>query len=831
MAITSQHRFLQATKGKIILGFFLACLVLLMVWGLNKIAFQKILSTVEAISEPNERLRTVANLSRQLAGLDQLQKSEALKKTGNYNYFYRESEKIKLGLDTLRKLYKNDSSQLERLTSIQKLLITRDKQFVEYLKVREGLISNKSFSAQVDRLNEMVDTRIRGADSSVLTTKTTTSTTTVAPEEGEKGKGFLNRLFGKKKAEVYKIINEEFQIKRDTLSGLTEDSIIRSVNVSLQAIALAQKAKSSKFIKREAVLAEANNKLTQQMLDILKKVESEVVAQINQDSSKATTLVNQQIKRIGYILVAFFVFTGVLLYFILTDLSRSNRYRKALELAKDEAEYHGKAKQRFLSNMSHEIRTPLQSILGYSELIKQQEHPKRKDLDAIYQSSVHLLQIVNEVLDYNRIVSGELSLLNHVFDIGKLLNEVVDAMHPLAEKKSISLIKDFQLNELIYIEGDGFRLKQILFNLIGNAIKFTLKGEVLVSVSCRQKANDLHFNFSVRDTGIGFSEENANKVFDEFEQINFPEKNSINQTGSGLGLSIVKSLIENQGGSISVKSKEGVGTTFTFLLSYKLADQPIELADAVQNHQSKAKGKVWVIDDDRLILDLCGLILEHHKISFKGFSNATEVLKEAIDEQVKYVLVDMRLPEISGATLCKMLKNKMQSDVKFYAITAQVLPDERESVLTAGFDGLIMKPFRAQDLLSIFDTEELIAEQIVVEKIEFDSSTIEKMTFGNKQMQDKIINRFKEDAIADIKSLKATLIANNLQESRLIVHRLAGRTAQIGAKKLGFEFRQMEVEIANEEKVTRQHEEKLDLLFVKLNQLITQLDDRIYSIP
>src|SRR5690606_11427757 len=131
---------------------------------------------------------------------------------------------------------------------------------------------------------------------------------------------------------------------------------------------------------------------------------------------------------ISIIMVVFFFLTVLLLYFILTDITKSNKYRAELEEAKDEAEYHGMAKQRFLSNMSHEIRTPLQSIIGYSEIIRKDEHPKRKDIDAIYNSSAHLLQIVNEVLDYNRIISGKFTFTDKAFDIVKLLNEVVSVM-------------------------------------------------------------------------------------------------------------------------------------------------------------------------------------------------------------------------------------------------------------------------------------------------------------------------------------------------------------------------------------------------------------------
>lgn len=825
MAKISQHRFLQATKGKIIMGFLLAGLALLMAWAANKIALQKILATVADISSPNDKFRMVSSLSHQIASLDQVQKNRALKDPDNFNAFYKDSRRLKRVVDTLKRLYAKDSTQLKRLSSIQRLLGVRDKQFIEYLKVREGLVNNKSYADEVEKLNEMVSTRFRGADSAILTTKTTTSTTTLAPEP-EKSKGFLSRLFGKKKAEVYKIISEELQIKRDTVSGLSEDSILRNMETSLKTIAIEQQAKTQRFLKRETVLANANNVLTQQMLNILKEVEAEAVVQIGKNGEKAKATVNEGISQISAIILAFFLLTGILLYFILTDISKSNRYRKALEEAKEEAEYHGKAKQRFLSNMSHEIRTPLQSILGYSQLVAQQSHPSKKDLNAIYQSSSHLLQIVNEILDYNRIISGEFSFQQQSFNIHQLLTEVVAVMRPLAEEKSLKLLTKIDFEELTLINGDPFRLKQILFNLLGNAIKFTFKGEIVLAASYKQKGEDLHFSFSVSDTGIGFAATDVDRIFNEFEQVEFAEKQVVNQTGTGLGLSIVKSLIEQQGGRIAVKSEEGVGTRFSFFLTYTLSEEVGTSSPTFTTHEVIDAGEVWVIDDDRLILDLCGLIFKEHAIPFQSFDNATAALRALSSPNLAYVLIDIRLPDMSGLELCQLLQKRMHSQVKFYAITAQVLPDERESILRDGFDGIIMKPFKIEELLSIFEQEET-----AMTLPEIDWQTIEKMTFGNQEVFDQIVRRFMQDCIADSELLSRALMENDWDKSRLIVHRLAGRLGQMGAKTFAATWREMELELAAGKEDPELTKEKIEILVKQLEALLASITEQDQVMP
>ncbi len=817
MAIVAEKRFLQATKGKVIIGFLFACFALLAAWGVSKFVFKEMLLTVEKLSAPNDRLRIVNELSQKIARLDQLQRDYAASKSGNN--FIKETQYLRKKLDTLSDLYGNDKAQLLRIKSIKKLLADRDKQFVKYLEVRETLINTESFSDEVQKLNELVLQRSRESDSAVLTTERATSTKTIAPDDEKKSKGFLNRLFGKKQSDVYKIINEEFKIKRDTLNALVEDSIMKGVQESLKSIEQEQQQKSEKFLKREAVLANSSNALTKQMLSILREVEDEVLAQITLNGANAREVVNEGAVQITIIIIAFFFITLVLVYLILTDITKSNQYRTALELAKEEAEYHGKAKQRFLSNMSHEIRTPLQSILGYSEIIARQTNPERKDINAIYQSAVHLLQIVNEVLDYSRITSGEFSFTNQVFSIRKVLDEVVAVMYPLAEQKSVELITNFNLGDIDHIIGDAFRLKQILFNLLGNAIKFTIKGHILLQVSYKQQGTELHFDFTVEDTGIGFSEKEKDRIFNEFEQVENLEMN-LNQSGTGLGLAIVKSLVDRLDGRIYVKSELSQGTTFKVYLKYVRSEEqqqkPIELLpNSIEN-----SGKVWVIDDDKLILDLCEIIFERNKIPFSSFSNVDQILTQPVDEKVKYVLIDMRLPKMSGIELCRLLKQRMSTDVKFYAITAQVLPDERAEVWNEGFNGIITKPFTAQDLLAIFDK--------VTMPTTLDRSLIEKMTMGDKQMQEKIILRFKQDSGEDSALLKEFLAQDDVQKTRLIIHRLAGRLAQIGARELALEFRKMEVMVDQKESIDFKCQEDILALLLSLRKLLSEIGEEYH---
>ncbi|PST83521.1 hybrid sensor histidine kinase/response regulator [Pedobacter yulinensis] len=798
---TPQKSLIDAVKGKVIIGFLLACIALFTAWGVSKGAFNEILSTVDNISSPNEKLRLVNDLSLRIANLDQSQKRKAYNAPGNYSRFFTESKLLRLKLDTLNRLYANDTVQLARFQSIEKLLAARDKQFLDYLKVREGMVNNKAIASQLQRLNELVDQGARLSDTTIVATERTTSTTTLVPVEKER-KGFLNKLFGKKRAgeepgEPQSVTNEQFNVKLDTIALARQDSLTRSLENSLRIIEREQKAKSKRFLDREAELAEANGQLINRMLNILGQVEKQVVEQINQNVRKAQQTVNGSVDRITLIILSFFVLTGILLYFILSDIVRSNRYRRELEKAKEEAEQYGMAKQRFLSNMSHEIRTPLQSIIGFSKLIGEQEKPERRHIEAIHHSSEHLLQIVNEVLDYNRIVSGELTFSEQVFSMPQLLDEVLAAMRPHAEAKSLSLAATYDLHEVEFVKGDPFRLKQVLFNLLGNAVKFTMQGSITLAVSCKTQAEELHFSFSVRDTGIGFDEADSIRIFREFEQVEMPEKSIINQTGTGLGLVISKSIVESLGGRIYARSRPGAGSTFVFYLTYMRAERPAA-TDEQQVRRFNYPFKVWIADDDALIVDLCSLIFKKHGIAFQAFTSPLAMLEATLTPDVRYILLDIRMPGMSGLELCSHMRQRVAAGVSIFAITAQVLPDERQKVIDQGFDGILTKPFREEELLAMLQGNAAPAEppvNMIADTPEVrppDLSRLEKMTFGDARQMSRILHRFVTDTESDLVALSAALRSDDSDKVHGLVHKLAGRTGQIGAGDIAADLREME---------------------------------------
>ncbi len=819
--------FIQSVKGKVIIASVLACFALLLAWGISKIAFGQMLNTVENISAPNQKLRLANELTHKITRLDQVQKAQLLNDPSSYYSFLKETTRLNLTIDSLKELYATDKTKAKQINSLKGLLFARDKLFINYLKVREGLVNNKAFAGQLKTLTDLVRKGAKQSDSTVTTSEKKTSTTTVYAPEAKQSRGFFSKLFGKKKAQApndgsYKVVDEELNVKHDTLAKAEQDSIIKSLNETMRSMEKTQLRKSALFVNREAVLTKANDRLIHRILSILKQVENEAVVQIELNNNAAKNVVHTSIERISLIMLAFFIITSILVYFIFTDIARSNRYRKELELARDEAEYHSKAKQRFLSNMSHEIRTPLQSIIGYAELIREQGNPQQKDIDAIYHSSGHLMQIVNEVLDYNRIISGKFTFTNQVFNMAALLDEVTSVLSLQAGNKSIALITDYNIPADAYLEGDPFRLKQILYNLLGNAIKFTNAGKVTLAVTHKAENDQLHYVFTIKDTGIGLSQQDIKRIFNEFEQVENSTQNHVK--GTGLGLAISKALIESQGGNIEVESKPGKGSIFTFNLSFKHAAKPVQKLEKRVNIKNDVNEyKVWIIDDDTFILNLCSTLFENNNIPHRCFSSPVEMIKADWDMQVKYVLIDIRMPVMNGIELCKLLRKKAPADVQIYALTAQVMPGEREQVLQQGFNGILIKPFKASDLLALFNRP---AQNKVnnLPEAGLDLSKIEKMTFGDKDQNHKILSSFKDDSINDIAGLKLSVKNHDYEEAVLTAHRIAGRTAQIGAAELATDFRQLEMELYNNKQLTPQIISNIQLLTEKLKALLKQIE-------
>jgi signal transduction histidine kinase/DNA-binding response OmpR family regulator len=811
------------------------------------------LDKLEILSTPNEKLRIVNKVFKDILLLDQLQNARPSpeKQDSVKQQFLNQSAQLISTLDTLSFFCRDIPLQVSRIDSMKSILIARDSIYSDYVKVRSKLVNNKALSEEVHTISGLITTKKAKPDSTIITTERRTTTTTVyaqtqdSAKPVEDKKGFLTRVFRNKKSKTAapppvilpKILKQEEVVTShiDTLSIAREDSTIERVGVAVQAIEKSQRIRTNRFVNREQELTTAGNALVGQLRNVMQEVEREIVRQDSSDGLQTQNMVGESINRIEYIMIGFFLLTALLAYLIFTDITKSNKYRYALEEAKEEAEYHSMAKQRFLSNMSHEIRTPLQSIIGYAEALKKEDKPKKEDLETLHSASEHLLYLVNEVLDYSRIISDQFTFEERTFAITPLLVEVIKMLRPTATAKSLELSLENTLSPDLYLRGDPFRLRQILYNLITNAIKFTEKGKVVLRISGIEHVDSISIKFEVEDTGIGLSREQANRVFNQFEQADPSIARRFG--GTGLGLSIVKALVDAMGGIIQVDSTLGKGTTFIVDTDFTKAAITAIAKDKSQEKEYNIKGKVWLVDDDVFILKWCASVLESHHIAHACFSSAEEVLNTPWDNDVTVVLTDMRMPGLNGAELCQRLRKIAPPSVKIYVLTAQALPEEQSALLELGFDGILMKPFHSSEILDLLQAnsdnqpltlkEEQPVKLIPASYGQPDLSMLEEMTFGDEALLKEILEQFVKDTRHDLTELQSAISENSTEIITEIAHRLSGRIGQIGAPEISAQFRKIEISLREDPESISASE--LNKTVAEADVLIDRIDEKILS--
>lgn len=787
---------------------FIACITALaLAWAISRLAFEEMIVTIDRVTSPNRELELVSGLSKGIMQLDQLQRSQALldKRSHTYDNFADESQQVVATLDSLKDIYAYNPIQVQRLDSIRSLLAQRDRLFDAYINVRNQVVDVDEFTAQLQALSDVI--LEPAVDSTIITTSQTRRTTTyddnqsrvdtiITPDQ----RGLFSRLFGSRKPEEEerevlerRVIEDELKIFIDTIRTVPYDSVLARIDSAVQSFQLAQQLQRETFIDREVELTLAGNLLIGNMLNILSDVERDVLQKIMVDNAQAKIVIDESVVRIGIVILVCFIAIGIMIYLILGDIRKSNAYRIALEQAKNEAEYHAAAKQRFLANMSHEIRTPLQSILGYSEQIKYDSQPDPAKVDAIYHSSEHLLQIVNEILDYSRMSSGKITLNDHEFNINELVTEVISVMTALADQKGLKLAYNSRFIGSEHLFADSFRIKQILFNLLSNAVKFTQKGEIVLNVSTVVYQDKTELNIVVKDTGEGIAEKDLELIFNDFEQSE--HANSGRNFGSGLGLSIVKTICESMGGTIRVESRRGHGSTFRVNIPTKTVHTPaIPKTGNIQQdiHYSAQPRKVWVIDDDPFILELCRIILQKHDIPHRCFASPLEALETPWESDVDLVLMDIRMPEMNGFQLNQELRKRIPTDkVRLCAFTAQALPEEREQIIKQGFDAILLKPFREVQLLAFLGVPQR-------KPVPVSPSTSEQTQINIEDTENTIRKQYICDTEKDIQTIREAYNKDDVATVELIFHRLAGRTAQMGHTKLAFVLRKMEIDSRND---------------------------------
>lgn len=385
------------------------------------------------------------------------------------------------------------------------------------------------------------------------------------------------------------------------------------------------------------------------------------------------------------------------------DVTQSIRSEEALREAKRLAEVSAREKSRFLAKMSHELRTPLHGILGALELLQGCARTEQLagELEIIRASSHTLLTVVNDVLDFSRIESGGVALVKEAVDLARLLSQVQELLRPLAEQKRLSFTLEFATPLPQYILGDADRLRQILVNLVSNAIKFTERGGVTLRASATREEQGLDVAVEVQDTGIGIREVDQKSIFKEFFQVE--GTNTRSYGGTGLGLAISHNLAQLMEGSLEVQSTRGLGSTFTL----RFPTMETSATSAAQQAMAERDygRRVLLVDDNGVNVAVCGRMLERLGIEVAIAANGVDAVAKAMTEPFDLVLMDLHMPEMDGIEATRAIRELggSRGSLPILGITANVLPEDRERCLAVGMNSVLLKPFRYAELVAALD--------------------------------------------------------------------------------------------------------------------------------
>lgn len=401
-----------------------------------------------------------------------------------------------------------------------------------------------------------------------------------------------------------------------------------------------------------------------------------------------------------------FGFGVAALYFALA--SQDSILVGKLEVAKKEAEEADKDKTNFLTKMSHEIRTPMNTIMGFSESLLQEKYLTKEkveeDAKNIHVAANNLTAIINNILDVSRIESGKEKIDMYEYYFGDIVFELMSYIEARIDKHKVNFNLDIDPNIPSKLYGDKQKIYKILFNLLNNSARYTMVGEIKLTVRCECIDNIANLEFVVSDTGIGIKEENLSEVFVKFGKINNDDDV---ENGAGLGLNITKMLVELLDGTIEVKSEYGVGTTFIVKISNQIVDYSkigniLEKKDEIKSlEEIDCTGKkIMVVDDNKLNLKVIENRLNKYNFEVSLVSSGAECI-ERLKKKEKYdlILLDHMMPELNGIETIRIIKKLNLEDIPpIIAVTANVVTELKEMYESEGFDGWLTKPVDARDL-------------------------------------------------------------------------------------------------------------------------------------
>lgn len=512
---------------------------------------------------------------------------------------------------------------------------------------------------------------------------------------------------------------------------------------------------------------------------------------------------------------------------IYLDITEQKLLEKELEIAKDNAEQASKAKELFLANMSHEIRTPLNAIIGMIRELKREDLTKKQQtyLNHTDSASKHLLSIVNSILDISKIEAGEFILDHHDFSLESLAGNIKSILFNKAKDKNLDFKMDIDQDIFDAHLGDSVRLKQVMINLIDNAIKFTQTGYVNLSIKVLEygaSAQKLRLVFS--DTGIGMNEEYLDKLFSKFSQEEL--STSRKYGGTGLGMSITREIVHLMGGEISVESEKNKGTKITIELNLSKGDVT-KLLDRGHDVDIEALSGVSIllVEDNAMNRFIASKSLENFGCVIDEAENGLIALEKLEKKDYDVILMDIQMPELDGLETTKIIRAKLKKSTPIIALSANAFRKDIDHYMSMGMNDYVTKPFKEKELFkSIYNQFNNFSKQNSIMPIQiYDLGKLYEVGGGDKKFVQGMIEIFVDSIPKSLDEIDAAFLQKDYHKISQVAHKIKPNIGYLGMKKL--EEIAKEIELMSNEQIIS-HDE----LGAKIYQLRLHLEGAIQNL-
>ncbi len=693
-----------STSFKIVIGYIL--LVGLLIGAFTYTMQQmNLLTTPTSLRDQLDHRRHITHrIISQLYDAEIIGQTLRTGKLNEYYHYLKAMKEVNASIDTLETIL-TDTLQQARLDTVRTLLQNKQWNMYAVLEAMRNTPTDQIYQEQLDSLIAQQDSLLSTPH---IRRKVITHHNSYTIHH--KKKGFFKRLAdvfapGKEDStQVSNVIQEEYT---DTLDEVYSpiDTISSMITGIQHKVFQTRQKETERLNTRISSLRVIGSGLSQRVNQLLENIEHD-----EQEAARTKLMQEEEIRKeaaetMAKIAIAAFVLVLVFSIVIARDITRNNHYRRELEKAKSYAENLLVAREKLMLTITHDIKAPAGSIIGYIDLLIRLVNDRRQQfyLSNMKSSAQHLLALVTSLLDYHRLEAGKMDLHPVAFNPHELLTDIYNSFLPLAEKKQLQLDFKEELPETLTLEGDPFRIRQIVENLLSNALKFTAAG----GITLQAEYHGNQFVFSVSDTGCGMTASEQERIFKEFTRLSSAQ----GQEGFGLGLSITRKLVELLLGRIDIESAPGKGSTFKVSMPLpSISPKPAPGSKEPAITLPKIHLRIAIIDDDRIQMHLTEAMLHNAAEEVKGFKveavcceQPEELIEQLKNRTFDLVFTDIQMPAMNGFELLHHLRNQnfaQAQSIPVIAITARGDMNEND-FQQKGFAGMLQKPFNQSELKKV----------------------------------------------------------------------------------------------------------------------------------